>query len=239
MSYQHPITFTPTGDPARDFRPALEDFDTNLAPLLPPAGAAVLDVGCGWGQFLWWLRWRGYHLSRGLDVGAQQVEYCRTLGLDAHLVSDSIAYLRERPLAWDVIVLNHVIEHVPGQGALALLEACRGALRVGGVAIVQTPNMSAISASFCRHIELSHVTGFTENSIREALELAGFSDVRVIGTRSRFKPTFRRSLWLLLQLAVRSVWRVALIADLGSDAPRILGKNLYAMGRRPGPHDRA
>jgi SAM-dependent methyltransferase len=233
LRYKHPITFRPTGDELVDFGPAMDDFDENVRRLLPAArDAAILDLGCGWGQFLWWLKLREYTGGRGIDVGHQQVDYCRSLGLDAIRVDSSLQYLHHHPSTFDRITLNHVIEHMPASVGLDLLQACREALKEGGSVIVQTPNMSAVSAAFSRYIEISHVTGFTQNSLLQILQLAGFSEVRVFGNRTPFKRTLRRMVWLAVRASARFAWRLMLIAELGSDAPSVLTKNLYAVGQK-------
>ena len=50
--------------------------------------------------------------------------------------------------------------------------------------IVQTPNMASLGAGFSRYIELTHVTGFSENSSVEMLELTGFDKVSTFGSKT-------------------------------------------------------
>jgi cyclopropane fatty-acyl-phospholipid synthase-like methyltransferase len=192
-----------------------------------------LDIGCGWGQFLWWLRERGYAAAEGIDVGDEQVKQCHSLGLRARRVEDSAAFLKENAASFDVITMHHVIEHMEAAVGLELLRAIYGALREGGRVILQTPNMNATSANYTRYIEMTHVTGYTDSSLAEILQMAGFRDVRVYGNKTRFGLSPRRLLWLGLQAVSRFWWRVMLTAELGSEAPRVLSKNLYAVGNRP------
>lgn len=57
---------------------------------------------------------------------------------------------------------------------------------------------------------------------------------KVTGNKTglNFRP--RRLLWLALQKGSRLLWRAMLFAELGSNTSRILTKNLYAVGMRPG-----
>jgi SAM-dependent methyltransferase len=232
-SYQHPITFVPSGDLKRDFAHSFDEYDNNLGVFLPPRpDLAILDIGCGWGQFLAWLRARGYTAATGIDVGGQQVEFCRAQGFQAIQVDDSRLFLESRPGTHDLIALHHVIEHVPTGDGLSLLRAVRTALRPGGRVLVQTPNMSAASASFTRYIEISHVTGYTETSLAEILSFAGLEDVRVFGSRTPLRLRPRRLAWLALRVFTRTLWRLLLIAELGSDAPKHLEKSLFGTGIR-------
>ena len=231
--YQHPITFARTGNLGNDYQFAFADYETNLANYLPvDREARILDIGCGWGQFLSWLKQKNYRHLEGIDMGSDQVVHCRSLGLNASQASDSVLYLRERVETYDLVTLHHVIEHVPPTNGLELLRAMRDSLRPGGMAIVQTPNMSAVSAGFSRYIEFTHVTGYTESNLHEALLLAGFARATVFGSRTPLRFTPKRLLWIGLQSCLRAAWRVALFSELGSDAPHILTKNLYAVAYR-------
>ena len=92
--------------------------------------------------------------------------------------------------------------------------------------------MNAASANYERYIELTHVTGYTDSSLAELLQVAGFHNINVYGSRTPFKAHPKRLLWLGLQTVSRILWRSLLIAELGSDAPRVVSKNLYAVGYR-------
>lgn len=231
--YQHPPTFRATGDLSSDFRHAAEDYDVNVAPYLPAdRNSRILDVGCGWGQFLWWLRERGYRTIEGIDLGKDQVRSCEDMGLAAQQTKDSTDFLNARPSEFDVITMHHIIEHVDPEKGLDLLRAAYSALRPGGRVVVQTPNMNATSSNFSRYIELTHVTGFTDSSLAEALQVSGFEKIRVYGNKTPFHWSPRRITWLAVQRASRLLWRTMLFAELGSDAPSILTKNLYAVGYR-------
>src|SRR4051794_36334144 len=48
-----------------------------------PRSTPALDIGCGSGQFLYFLRDRGYLNATGIDVDLAQVEVARSLGLNA------------------------------------------------------------------------------------------------------------------------------------------------------------
>lgn len=186
----------------------------------------------GGAYLLWWLRGREYEAAEGIDLGAVQVQHCRELGLAVAQSNDSAEFLKSCPEQFDLVTINYVIEHMDTENGLELLKAAHLSLRRGGMVLVQTPNMCAVSASYARHIEITHVNGYRDSSIREALGVAGFQNVNVWGSKTpvRLKP--RRLLWIGLQAASRLLWRAMLVGELGSDALRILTKNLYARGEK-------
>jgi glycosyltransferase involved in cell wall biosynthesis len=99
----------------------------------------VADVGCGAGSFLDLLRERGA-ASLGIDADPALVEAAKRRGHQA-IVGDH-ATLATMPGAFTGVHLSHVIEHLWGDDALALLEGAHAALKPGGVVIVRTPNWS-------------------------------------------------------------------------------------------------
>lgn len=97
----------------------------------------VLDLGCGPGHFLRLLAERGVE-ALGVDHDPDMVRVCLGAGLPARL-GDLAGALPEGPEVGG-IHLGHVIEHMDGPSAVALLERCAARLRPGGLLLVRTPN---------------------------------------------------------------------------------------------------
>lgn len=232
MYRQHPPTYTSTGNPQEDFKHSGEVYETDLSAYLPADRTApILDVGCGWGQCLWWLASKEYTNATGIDIGADQEANGRSLGHNVVRVDDPMTFLESHKSEFEIVLMNHVIEHVLPDEGLAILKAIRASLKPGGRLVVQTPNMNSIGANAGRYIEISHVTGYTESSLHQMMTLAGFSNVG-FGSKTpvSFRP--RRLAFIALQKMSRMIWKMMLLAELGTDSPRIIEKNLYASGVR-------
>src|SRR5262249_48963311 len=68
-------------------------FDQHLGRHLPAdRGAAILDVGCGFGGLLMHLRDRGYTNVRGVDVSPEQVAMAHRLGLSSVTLGGATEY---------------------------------------------------------------------------------------------------------------------------------------------------
>lgn len=192
--------------------------------------AAILDVGCGAGHFLAWLRERGYSEARGVDLSASSVAHCRRHGLTAEVVADTGQYLAAHPQTFDLIAMNDVIEHFLYEEVVGILSHACAALKPGGSLLVKTINMANAGGLYLRYADFTHRVGFTETSLRQVLVAAGFGTVTVEPYRIP-RGGVKRALW---SFAGRSVqrWRAAaMFADLGVDAPRILSKILLATAR--------
>jgi 2-polyprenyl-3-methyl-5-hydroxy-6-metoxy-1,4-benzoquinol methylase len=144
----------------------------------------LLDVGCGNGEFIDRMRSLGWSVS-GVDPDAKAVSHARSRGLEVFhgMVSDIPADNQ-----FDVITLNHVIEHAIDP--VALLRDCRNRLRPDtGRLIVTTPNLRSLGHRWfkgCwRGLEVPrHLALFSMASLRECARQAGLN-VRHLGTETR------------------------------------------------------
>lgn len=116
------------------FRARLELIEAITTDRLP-AGARLLDIGCGTGQFLDRVRSRldGW----GLDPSPDAVAYCRERGL-VHVSQGSIEHLADAvPGSFDAVTMWDVLEHVADDHAA--LVAAHSVLRPGGAIILSVP----------------------------------------------------------------------------------------------------
>lgn len=212
---------------------ALHNYEIDYRDILPKdREARILDIGCGMGHFLFYLNHIGYKNSAGIDVGPQQIEFCKNHNMNAHLVTDTIDYLTGQMNKLDCIVMNDVIEHLRKDEVIPVIIGVLNALRPGGFLIIRTLNMASVYGPYCRYIDFTHETGFTERSIEQVLDASGFHNIRVRGNRRRFgfKPK-RFVRWTLF-----NVWRLALTGihtiEVGVDRPRIFDKFLIATAQK-------
>jgi SAM-dependent methyltransferase len=219
------------------FEEAIRTTDPTYGRLLPAdLEARILDVGCGMGHLLYYLKAKGYHNIMGVDVSPEQVAYCQEFVLpQAQLTPDLISFLGERPSHWDCIVMKDVIEHLPRKEIIPTLAAVHDALAKGATLLIETGNMASATGLFVRYIDFTHECGFTENSLRQVLRAVGFTEIQVMSPspviyswRSRLRVLAQR-LW---EWCVRMVYRL----ELGWDAaPRVLSNLLIACARKTGP----
>ena len=107
---------------------------------------AVLDVGCGRGEWLELLRDEGLTGS-GVDMNPLMIEECRQLDLSV-TQGDALGFLRSLPSGSRGVVTGfHIVEHLPLHDLLALLDETSRVLRPGGLAIFETPNPSNLKVS--------------------------------------------------------------------------------------------
>ncbi|MBF0146471.1 MAG: class I SAM-dependent methyltransferase [Magnetococcales bacterium] len=106
---------------------------TAQLPMLRDRSVRILDMGCGDGQFLVFLRHQGYAKVMGLEPESARRANAVQRGVAV------VAEMDELPAGrFDVIFLWHVLEHV--NAPLAFLGALRTKLAPGGTIIVSIPN---------------------------------------------------------------------------------------------------
>jgi len=113
---------------------------------------AVLDIGCGRGEFLELMREAGVE-ARGIDLSRESVEQCRARGLEAE-EADLFAYLASLPEAsLDGIFCAQVVEHLPPERLPEMVRLAASRLSRGGVLAIETPNPECL-AIFAVHFYL-------------------------------------------------------------------------------------
>ena len=98
---------------------------------LVPAGARVLELGCGAGVPMTAALAEGRHVT-GVDISATQVELARRNVPTATFLHADMTALAFEPEAFDAVVAFYSLTHVPRDDVPPLLARIRDWLRPGG-----------------------------------------------------------------------------------------------------------
>jgi SAM-dependent methyltransferase len=199
------------------FRPLRETVVMELLGLAARERGRLLDVGCGAGAFLARMRDLGWEVL-GLEPDPRAARVAReTFGLEVVAASLQEAELPEG--SFDVVTLNHVVEHVPDP--VDLLAGCRRVLRPGGRIVVLTPNVESLACRifgrWWRGWEVPrHLVLFSVGSLGRVAERAGLR-VRELRSTARGARHFwtasrllRRQGGLPAEMPVRVGWQLRL-----------------------------
>lgn len=196
------------------------------------AHAKILDFGCGWGDQLLSLWCAGYRDLEGVELVPEQAE-ATSNGVGGRFpvhCMDGQELIASRPASYDLIILNDVIEHVSPVDAVPFLSGIYAALRPAGRVVVRTPNMASLLAAYSRYIDLTHKTGYTEFSLVQVTEQAGFVRQRFVSDYNwdpvRWRPWRPLQNLGLQALANRSLHHVFYFFRAQSPKPRLFGYNL-------------
>ncbi len=132
-----------------------------------PAGK-LLDIGCGLGYLLSAIdpSWE----KHGVEVSSLALDSARRF---AQVKQGEFPSLNYESNYFDVVVMNHVIEHVPNP--VEYVQACRRVLKPEGILIVATPDFDSGCARFFSNNyrmlhDKGHISLFTSFSLVKMLE---------------------------------------------------------------------
>jgi len=153
--------------------------DMRSACVPPPDGGRLLEVGCGSGQMLSEMAALGWEVA-GVETDPAAVRAARERGLEVHAGDLEAAAFPDA--SFDLVLLMHVIEHVPD--SRDLLCDCHRVLRPGGRLVVATPSAESRGhRRFGRHWRAleppRHLTLFGPRGLLALAREAGFPDAQV------------------------------------------------------------
>jgi 2-polyprenyl-3-methyl-5-hydroxy-6-metoxy-1,4-benzoquinol methylase len=220
----HTLTRRDAGLDPRSRRTIFQAFARTVGPWLPNArNSPLLEIGCGEGHLLAFLKDAGYTDLAGFDLSPENVELCHKRGLT--FVQDHDA-LRLQDFCvsnqYKVIFCLDLIEHLPKEQAVPFLRQAFWRLLPSGYVVIQAPNMGSVLGLFHRYADLSHEYGLTERTAVTLLMAAGFQENRI-----EVRPAWNATTLLghARELYLRGLHSAVWLAE-GRMRPRIPTRNL-------------
>lgn len=179
----------------------------------------MLDVGCGSGAFLRRMRQAGWEVV-GIEPDTRAA--ARLAAREGWPIYGALEdLLRAREPRFDVIVLGHVIEHLPDP--ICTFAMLKGLLADGGRILLTTPNAMSMGLRIFgpawRGLEPPrHFNVFTPDSLRQTLERTGF---RVDCMRTDVR--LARGIWFFSYLARAGEWNIEIVRPAGHRLLKIAG----------------
>lgn len=154
---------------------------------------SILDLGCGYGSFLYFLQSKKYINVTGVDISTQEISICKNLfksyNFEQEDILDFVSHTNKR---FDVVYLSHVIEHIKKENLFVFLDGVKRILNEGGIFIIVAPNSAAyFNAAANRYGDLTHEIGFTELSLRQTLMVSGYNKIEARNFHGVGKPLLR------------------------------------------------
>jgi O-antigen chain-terminating methyltransferase len=146
----------------------------------------VLDIGCGAGEFLNFLKI--HHVPAiGIDIDAHEVERANARGLTA-VQAEASEFLTNCNEKFAAISLLQVIEHVPPTLIRPLVEACTNALAPGGALLIETINMRHPNAINGFYTDPTHKVPLSDNYMSFVFQWNQLENVDLIYTLPEWVP---------------------------------------------------
>lgn len=209
------------------------DFDLHYGNFLPEQkDAPILDIGCGTGHFLYYLKKNGYSNFLGIDISESQAEFCRNNINPNVATADAFEFLTGRTNTYSVISANDVIEHISKEKIISFLKIIHQALKPDGILLLKLPNMSNPFSLDSRYRDFTHECGFTEESIYQVLYIAGFRNISICPSQVPGK-SIKSYLSRVLTFLIHSILK-KLFWHQGISAPKILSCRLIVIAKKEG-----
>lgn len=174
--------------------------------------ALIVDLGCGYGRYLFYLKKQGFSNLFGIDYSAQQVEVAHNNGLEFVEKGDIFEYLLKfKDNTIDVILLIDLIEHLEKQELFDLIEIVSLKLSSKGKIVIHCPNSEGIFWGKVRYGDLTHFGAFTQQSIKQLLFTFGFKQLKCYEDKPLphgIISLMRRILWEIMTINYRILLQV-------------------------------
>jgi O-antigen chain-terminating methyltransferase len=216
-----------------------DDFVSPIAEHRPAARA--LDLGCGRGEFLGFLKARGID-PVGVDFDAVMLEAAEAHGYKV-VCADGLNYIASLPdRSLHVVAAFHVIEHLTHNNLCKLVGETLRVLAPGGILIFETPNPESLIVSTHNfYYDPTHLRPLPPAFMRFMIELEGNARSTIL--RLQHPPDIETRQDVGLTEAIFNVSPdYAIVAQKRGDAEletaldvafeRPLGFDLYSLTRR-------
>jgi len=207
-------------------------YNARLKRYLPvDRDAQCLDVPCGYGNFLYFLKSKGYSNIQGIDLDEKQVELAKILGLPAS-ECDAFELLSDEKQSFDLISSLDFIEHISKDDAVRFLSLSYQRLKPRGVLLLRAPCGDGPFGAHDAWNDLTHQWGMTSNLLRTMLDLNGFEDVKTLDERPQPTSLVDSIRWLVFFPA--KALASAMCMALGMRPPTIWTRSMIAIAYKPG-----
>jgi SAM-dependent methyltransferase len=195
---------------------------------------SILEIGCGYGAFGYFIQKAGYTRYIGIDGSEEQVAEARRLNIKNIILGDLVEYLEtlaENSL--DLLIALDVIEHFNKEELSDLIDLFHHVLKKDGLIITHQPNAEGPFGNAIRHGDFTHELAFTRASISQIFLSSGFSKVESYEDAPiphGIKSTIRLFLWCYF---VKPCYKFLLMVEDGRlEKNIILSKNFLSVIRK-------
>ena len=197
--------------------------------------ARILDIGCGFGRMLCALKNAGYTELAGIDLEDDAIAYCHTLGLD--VTKASVLEYAGAGVRYDVVIMTHVLEHLPKAQTISTLRKIATALLTPtGSLIITVPNAQSNTGCYWMYEDWTHETLYTAGSLLYVLRMAGYQEIKIcdpFGVEgARWQRRFIRRTLLRFYDAHMRFWNWVTSSAYHAPSPRVYSFELKAIARQ-------
>lgn len=194
-----------------DLKKKFRWYDHKILPILKESKEVkILELGCGPGHFLVYLREKGYQNTKGIDISEEQIRIAKGYGVDAS-VADVFDYLYQEGGKYDIVAAFDFLEHFSKKELVELLSQINNLLNPGGLFIIQTPNGMGLFPGQVIYGDLTHTTILNPHSLEQILVVNNFTQIQFYESGpvpSGLKGCFKVVLWNIIRQTVKIIRKI-------------------------------
>lgn len=189
-------------------------YDYYLRQWLPDnKDANILDIACGGGLFLHFLKTRGYINITGVDISPEQVSLAKQVTENV-IEGNVLEFLETTKEKYNLITGLDIIEHLQKDEVIRLLNSIHTALKPNGRLILQTPNADSPWGMMHRYWDFTHEICFNPNSLMKLLKLVAFQNIKFREAGPVVHGIISAVRYLIWQV-IRTILKVWNLAEMG------------------------
>jgi 2-polyprenyl-3-methyl-5-hydroxy-6-metoxy-1,4-benzoquinol methylase len=185
----------------------------------------ILEIGCGFGGFIYALKNCGYENILGIDIIPKCCNFVSNRFNIKVICSDILDYFNERGIKgqYDVIAAFDVIEHFEKGEIVKIMLCIYEALKENGIFISRVPYGGSLRGLYIRYSGSTHETAFAELIIDELFRVIGFKEVYTLPEEKLIEVKhIKRIMKKLINYLVGRI--------LGIDPAYVNSSNIIAVG---------
>jgi len=184
----------------------------------------IVELACGHGSFLYWLKHTGYRQITGIDSSLEQVTAARTVGCPIQQADVMEWLARQSTQSVNVLLGIDLAEHLSKDSFMELLKESNRVLSAGGTLVLRYPNGDSPLVGLNLFNDITHVWTYTTNCIETLSKMHGFSSVQF---KDESDAALRDARWLKVPVSkastfiMRQLVRAATREDIRYWSPHI------------------
>jgi 2-polyprenyl-3-methyl-5-hydroxy-6-metoxy-1,4-benzoquinol methylase len=192
----------------------------------------ILDYGCGFGQIMSALKNEKYENVFGVDIEEPAINHCLDNNLNV-LELDLQNLINPFDFKFDVIIISHVLEHMPKKEIIDTLKCIKkDFLTIGGKLLIAVPNAQSNTGGYWAYEDWTHTTLFTSGALFYVLRAAGFETIVFLDvdcTLGKSKTILvTRKFFLFLYKINKSFWNKITGSHYHGSSPEIFSYEIKA-----------
>jgi 2-polyprenyl-3-methyl-5-hydroxy-6-metoxy-1,4-benzoquinol methylase len=191
--------------------------------------ASIMELGCGRGIMLEFLKNHGYNNLKGIDISEEQIQIAQAKNLIVNF-ANALEFFNTSDNTYDIIIALDFIEHFSKDELIKLFKLIFDRLNKGGSFIIHTPNGQAILSSRIIYGDLTHLTIFNPYSLLQILRFVGFNSINFYErgpVPKNLKGIIRTILWRIIKI----FYNLLLLIESGK-SEKILTQNFICVAKK-------